>query len=77
MQVLRQLVVRLPSWHADVQLHADVIVCAYRKNEHRNTVRASPQMHPRALADSQPSSLRLLLQANTPFPQYQSRFQHP
>ena len=73
MQVLRQLVVRVPSWSPDVQLHAAAVVCAYPKNGHRNTVRASLQKHPRALTDSQPSSLRLLPQVNTPFPQYQSR----
>lgn len=60
-----------------MQLHADAVVCADRKNDHRNTVRASLQTHPRALADSQLSPLRLLLQLNTAFPQYQSTFQHP
>ena len=60
-----------------MQLHADAVVCADRKNDHRNTVRANLQTHPRELADSQPSSLRLLLQVNTAFPQYQGRFQHP
>ena len=60
-----------------MQLHAKAVVCADRKNDHRNTVRASLQTHLRALADSQPSSLRLALQVNKPFPQYQSRFQHP
>ena len=74
MHVLRQFVVRLPSWIVDVHLHADTVVCAYRENDHRNTVRASLQKHPRALADSKPSSLRLLLQVNTAFPQYQTRF---
>lgn len=50
-----------------MRLHAAALVCADRKNDHRHRVRASLQTHPRALAVSQPSSLRLLLQVNTAF----------
>jgi hypothetical protein len=77
MQVLRQLVDRRPSWRADVQLHADAVVCLSPENRHQNTLRARVQTHQLALADSQPPSLRLLLQVNAPFPQYQSSFQYP
>ena len=77
MQVLRQLVVCRPSWRADVQLHADAEVRPCCENRCRTALQGTVQPHRTSLADSKGSSLRLLLQFNTPFPQYQSRFQHP